>query len=151
MFRTRMTEPFMRIWIAGAALILAGCATPDSGAKSSDANCSEGASTMTAYATCLDRTEEPAWRKGAPENFTSYQAFAATRLDLAKELDASKITQAQFRDGAAAALAKFHSSLDSSRKAEDEAQARRAQDDLDILRREMPPDDGTNPMGKNNM
>jgi hypothetical protein len=143
----------MRTLILGGALMLAGCASLDSDLTAADARCTQG-SAMTAFVTCLNQAEEPVWQKEAPASLAGYRSFAAARMALAADLDSGKITAAEFKDGAAAARAKFSTALaQNARAAQEQAQAQAAQDALQQMQQQQPTEmDGRNSMGgMNNM
>ena len=138
----------MRYLAILAAVFLAGCVSLDAGLNAEDATCAQTGA-ITAYVACLNRVEEPVWLKAAPANMADYRTFAAARLAMAEDLNSNRITQAQFKEGAAKARAEFQAALVKS-SARQQPQARQAGDDMEnILQRS--PQPGMDGMGMNGM
>ena len=135
----------MRYLVLGVTLILAGCASSlDADLKSAQAKCT-ATGTMTVFVTCLNDADEQVWRKDSPQDAPGYTAFAAARLDLAKNLDSRKITETQFRDGVDQARVKFLALVAQNagiRRQQDEQ--RRMQDMLQNIQKPVAPNGGMN-------
>ena len=128
--------------IAGAAVLLAGCASVDSQLQAADAKCSQTGA-MTLFMTCLNSAEEPVWQSQPPDQLEDYKLFAGERMGLAQDLDSGKITAAQFAAGAQMARATFRGHLEQDarkqmRSREAEAAQQNAVDTLQQMQKAMP-------------
>ena len=112
----------MRILPISALFFLAGCANLTDDLKTAGGKCAQGPA-MAPFITCLNGAEEPVFQKDSPADVPAYRAFASARLNLAEQLDAGKITPAQFTTQASAARAQFAASVSAlarARQAEQE-------------------------------
>ena len=116
----------MRLLAVSALVFLAGCASLADDLQVADAKCPQTPA-MAPFVTCLNGVEEPVFQKDTPFDVPAWRIFAAARLGLAQQLDAGKITAAQFTSEASAARAQFAASVNALAQAR-QAEQQRARD-----------------------
>lgn len=123
----------MRILAISTLFFLAGCANLADDLQAVRAKCPQ-TTAMAPFITCLNTVEEPVFQKDSPSDVPAYRAFATARLNLAQELDAGKITPAQFTSEATQVGAKFTAALTAIAQARQaEAESNRERQTLESL------------------